>query len=730
MKAATLSQDAGAPSLSAFLLYFLRLGTLGFGGPIALAGHMQQDLVEQRRWVAPQDYKEGLALAQLAPGPLAAQLAMYLGWVRARRLGATLVALAFIGPSFLMVLILSELYVRFGGLPWMQGLFYGIGAAVIAIIARSVLKLVRLTLGRDRLLWLLFAASAVITAGTESEIIWVFLVCGLVPVLLRAWPRIPACPALAIVPFGGPLPLAPALAGTASAAALWKILAYFAGTGLFVFGSGLAIVPFLYGGVVQQFHWLTERQFIDAVAVSMITPGPVVITVAFIGYLVAGLPGATLAAIGVFLPVYAVVVLVAPHFRRVARNRQVQAFVDGVTAAATGAIAGAAVILGRRSLLDLPTISIALVTLALLVVPKKIPEPLLIAAAGLVGVAFHTAVATAAQQQRCLATPTSLTPRGYVATAAALPEAPGGPLRPIADVPLPGPANRFDYQSVDPAAGRLYLSHMNAGRVVIFDLDSSRVVGEVAGLDRATGVWAVPAHHAVYVSAAGRHEVAVIDDRTLRITARVGGIRFPDGIAYAPAEHKVFVSDEAGGADVVIDALTHTKRSSIELGGEAGNTQYDSVSHCVLVAVQTRNQLVAIDPATEGIVARYDLPGSDHPHGFTIDEPGRLAFVSCEGNAQLLVVDLRTMRVLSSLQVGADPDVLAWDPGWRRLYVASESGVVGMFQVIGSALRPLGEVRAPHAHSVAVDPRSHRVYLPLENIDGRPVLRILAPQGA
>src|SRR2546425_12768040 len=233
-------------SLRTFLLYFLRLGTLGFGGPIALAGHMQQDLVEQRGWISAQEYKEGLALAQLAPGPLAAQLAMYLGWVRVRGLGATLVAVAFVGPSFVMVLILSELYVRFGGLPWMQGLFYGIGAAVIAIIARSVLKLVRITLGRDQLLWVLFTASALVTAWTESEIIWVFLLCGLVPMLLRGRQTAPTTPALAFLPAAPGL--ATGLGGPTSVGVLWKILAYFAGAGLFVFGSGLAIVPFLYGG--------------------------------------------------------------------------------------------------------------------------------------------------------------------------------------------------------------------------------------------------------------------------------------------------------------------------------------------------------------------------------------------------------------------------------------------------------------------------------------------------
>jgi DNA-binding beta-propeller fold protein YncE len=330
----------------------------------------------------------------------------------------------------------------------------------------------------------------------------------------------------------------------------------------------------------------------------------------------------------------------------------------------------------------------------------------------------------------CTATAASLTPaswHGATDTAPAVRASTRSTLRTVADIPLPGPASRFDYQSVDDGARRLYISHMGAGRLIVFDLDSSRVAGEVAGLDRATGVWAVPAHHVVYVSAAGRHEVAAIDDRTLAVTARVGGIRFPDGIAYAPAEHKLFVSDESGEADVVIDARTNAKRATIALGGEAGNTHYDSVSHCVLVAVQTRAQLVAIDPTTERVVARYDVPGVDGPHGFTLDEARRRAFVTGEGNAALAVVDLRTMRVVQRLRVGDDPDVLAWDASWRRLYVASESGVLIAFVLEDGRLRSLDELRAPHAHTVAVDPRTHRVYLPLENVGGRPVLRVLEP---
>jgi DNA-binding beta-propeller fold protein YncE len=327
----------------------------------------------------------------------------------------------------------------------------------------------------------------------------------------------------------------------------------------------------------------------------------------------------------------------------------------------------------------------------------------------------------------CTATSSSMTPASWKSSARSAQTAPSPGLKLVREIPLPGPANRFDYQSVDPGTGRIYMNHMNAGRTVVFDADGGKVATEILDLSRATGVWAVPSHHQVYVSAAGSHEVAIIDDRTLKVTTRVGGISFPDGISYAPNADKVFVSDENGGADVVIDPNSGRKRSTIDLGGEAGNTHYDSVSHCILVAVQTRNQMVAIDPVSERIVQRYDLPGSDNPHGFTVDEPGRLAFISCEGNAVLLVVDLRTMKIVQSLKVAGGPDVLAWDAEWRRLYVAAESGVLAAYWLDDRTLRPVGEVRAPHAHTVAVDPRTHLVYLPLENVDGHPVLRIFEP---
>jgi chromate transporter len=383
------ASGAEACSLAELAAYFGRLGTLGFGGPIALVGFMQRDLVEERRWFTEGEYREGLALSQLAPGPLAAQLALYLGWARYGSSGAAVVGLAFVLPSFVMVLVLAWGYLRFGGLPWMQGAFYGIGAAVIAIIARSVVKLTRLTLARDRLLWALCAAAAVVTAWTESEIVWVFVGAGVVTMLLRGGllAERPPQAALAFVP---PSLLA-GLGGPASPETLWRIAWYFTEAGAFVFGSGLAIVPFLHGGVVNDFGWLNERQFLDAVAVAMITPGPVVITVAFIGYLVAGLAGAVVAAAATFLPCYLFTVIPAPHLQRWSRIRAVRAFVEGVTAAATGAIAGAVFVLGRRALVDPTTVAIAMATLLLLVRVKRLPEPVLIAAVGLLGAVLRSA---------------------------------------------------------------------------------------------------------------------------------------------------------------------------------------------------------------------------------------------------------------------------------------------------------------------------------------------------
>jgi chromate transporter len=380
------------PSLWAFVAYFARLGALGFGGPIALAGYMQRDLVEERGWITKEDYVQGLALAQLAPGPLAAQLAIYLGWVRAGVTGATLVGIAFVLPSFVMVLALSATYVRFGGLSWMQAAFYGVGAAVVAIVARSAAKLTKMTLAKDRLLWGIAGVSAAMTIATESEALFVFVLAGVLAMIVRARPsRSALAVVVAIAAVVVAVSFAPAaLASTTQSSSvgdrsLVSIGWFFTRAGAFVFGSGLAIVPFLYRGVVHDYAWLNEQQFLDAVAVAMITPGPVVITVGFIGYLARGPLGAVVAGLGTFLPCWLFVVLPAPYMKRLATHAPTHAFTAGVTAAATGAIIGAAWVLGRKAVVDVPTALIALGTLALLMRFKKTPEPLVIVAAALIG---------------------------------------------------------------------------------------------------------------------------------------------------------------------------------------------------------------------------------------------------------------------------------------------------------------------------------------------------------
>ena len=371
------------PSPRALFQYFLMLGATGFGGPIALVGYMEREFVDRRRWATAQELRDGLAFSQLAPGPLAAQLAIYLGWLCGGVRGATLSGVAFVGPSFSIVIVLAALYSRFGGIGWLQGAFYGIGAAVIAIVARSALRLTRTVLAGDRLLWCLFAISALTTAWREAEVGVLFVLSGLIAMMMRTSMR--DAKTVGAAAFGYPWMVA-SFAGAMSAPTSLAVFAYFASAGLFVFGSGLAIVPFLHGGVVQQHHWLTERQFLDAVAVALITPGPVVITVAFIGYLVAGTLGAIAAAAGVFAPVYLLTLVFAPHFDRLKTNNRVRAFVDGVTAAATGAIAGAAFVLGRRAIVDLTTAGIAIATLVILMRVRSIPEPVVILAAGIAGV--------------------------------------------------------------------------------------------------------------------------------------------------------------------------------------------------------------------------------------------------------------------------------------------------------------------------------------------------------
>jgi chromate transporter len=370
-------------SLKELVLYFLKLGTVGFGGPVALIGFMHRDLVVQKQWISDEEYKEGLALAQLAPGPLAAQLSIYLGYVHYGILGATLVGLAFVLPSFLMVLALGFAYRLYGGLSWMQAVFYGISAGVIGIIAFSSYKLVNKSIGQDKILWAIFLLAVITTVITESENVLLFLGAGILYCLIKFPPKAFRINSISL--FFLQIPTF-----AVENSVLLKIFLFFGKAGAFVFGSGLAIVPFLYAGVVKEYGWLNEQQFLDSVAVAMITPGPVVITVGFIGYLVAGLKGACLAALATFLPCYLLTILPAPYFKKYGKNPAIKAFVDGVTASAIGAIVGAVIILGQKSIIDIYTAIIAILTVFLLWQYKKITEPYLILGCAVIGYLLKT----------------------------------------------------------------------------------------------------------------------------------------------------------------------------------------------------------------------------------------------------------------------------------------------------------------------------------------------------
>jgi len=297
----------------------------------------------------------------------------------------------------------------------------------------------------------------------------------------------------------------------------------------------------------------------------------------------------------------------------------------------------------------------------------------------------------------------------------------------VADIPMPGPAVRFDYQTFDASSGRLYIAHMNADQLVVFDTSKRRVVANLDGFKSVHGVTVAPEIHRLYASVTGNHQVATVDTESLKTLGTAGPITYPDGLAFAPKQNKVFVSDEHGGVDAVIDVASNKLIANIPLGGGAGNTVYGSISGHILVAVHGVNLLTVIDPATDQILNRIPLAGIKNPHGIALDARDHVAFIAGEENHSLAVFDLQTMKVLSTYQVGKDPDVLAYDPGLKRLYVSAESGTVTIFQCNGKSLVLLGSFETPHAHTVSVDPKTHLVYFPLENIDGRPLLRIMQP---
>lgn len=375
-------------SLRQLVLYFLKLGTTGFGGPVALVGYMHKDLVENRKWISEEEYKQGLALAQLAPGPLAAQLGIYLGFVHHRVLGATLAGIAFVLPSFIMVVLLGIAYKLYGGLAWMQAVFYGVGAAVIGIIAMSSYKLTLKSVGKltlqslkdNWLLWLFFAVAMATTFITKQEQVLLFIGAGLLYMFVKAppkWANKNTLSGFIFLQIGF---------WDYEVSTLGKIAIFFTKAGAFVFGSGLAIVPFLHTGVVTENHWLTEQQFLDAVAVAMITPGPVVVTVGFIGYLVAGFPGACVASLATFLPCYLFTVIPAPYFNKIAKNTSIKAFVDGITASVIGALVGAVLVIATQSIVDIPTAILAVLTVLSLLYIKKIQEPYIILVSAVLGI--------------------------------------------------------------------------------------------------------------------------------------------------------------------------------------------------------------------------------------------------------------------------------------------------------------------------------------------------------
>lgn len=369
--------------------YFLKLGTTGFGGPVALVGYMHRDLVEDKKWINDSDFKEGLALSQLAPGPLAAQLGIYIGFVHFGILGATLSGLAFVLPSFIMVVLLGIAYQAYGGLPWMQAIFYGISAAVIGIIVLSSYKLTIKSIGKfevpaiknNWLLWVFYITATILTVVTQKEEMLLFLALGFIYMVVKAppeWIKRPKTASMFLLSTAG--------FSTIELGKLGDIAWFFTKAGAFVFGSGLAIVPFLHAGVVNEHGWLTENQFVDAVAVAMITPGPVVITVGFIGYLVAGFTGACIAALATFLPCYLFTVIPAPYFKKISQNKSIKAFVDGITAAVIGALVGAVIVIATRTIVDIPTAIIATGTVLLLIYVKKLQEPHIIGIAALLGI--------------------------------------------------------------------------------------------------------------------------------------------------------------------------------------------------------------------------------------------------------------------------------------------------------------------------------------------------------
>ncbi|HET9651741.1 MAG TPA: chromate efflux transporter [Usitatibacter sp.] len=685
---------ANAPtySLSRLARYMLRLGTLGFGGPVALAGYMHRDLVEERGWISEADYKEGLALAQLMPGPLAAQLAMYLGYVHYRILGATVVGFAFVIPSFLMVVALGWAYVRYGGLAWMQATFYGVGAAVIGIIAMSAHKLTSKSIGKDVLLWAIYLVLAAVTVATESEIAWLFVAAGLVAWFCRApprWLRGSAAPAL----FAAQAPLA-------AAALDWPLLAkvglFFAKAGAFVFGSGLAIVPFLYGGVVTDTHWLNDRQFVDAVAVAMITPGPVVITVGFIGYLIAGFPGACVAALATFLPCYLFTIIPAPYFKKYGKRPAIVAFVDGVTAAAIGAITGAVIVLAKRSIVDIPTALIAAATLLLLWKFRKLQEPLIVAGAALLGLALYPLSASA-----------------------------GAPaLEPLAAIAMPGVKGRIDHFAADVKGHRLFVAALGNDTVEVIDT-ATRERRTVRGLGEPQGVLFLAPQERLVIANGSAGRVDFVDARTLAAVKRIDGLDDADNVRFDAARGKVLVG-YGKGALRVLDPGSAETTGDIRLPGHPESFQVESHGKRAFVNVPATRSVVVVDVEKRATLATWGLDGAASNFPMALDEPSRRLFVGARSPAALVVLDTDTGRIVDRVPIGRDSDDVFFDAASRRVYAVCGEGRVDVVgeESPGHYAVQASITTAPGARTGLFVPEERRLYVAAPATGGSPA-RIL-----
>ena len=364
------------------VLYYLRLGTVGFGGPVALCGQMERELVQERRWLTKDEMREAIAVCQSLPGPLAIQVGIFVSYIRGGFWGAWAGGWAFILPNFVIVSALAALYVHFGGLSLVTAIFYGVSPAVIALILHSCYRLAKLGM-EDWLQWVIVAVCFAVTLAVQAEVALLFVGAGIVGVLyygtlFRARAASSSLPLLAV------WPVSTSVAPAAQGSILSKLLLFFLKAGSLTFGSGLVIVPFLEKGLVQHTGWLDERQFLVAVAMGMLSPGPVVITATFVGYVVAGFWGAVISTIGIFLPSFLLVLIVAPILLRYRTNSNVQGFVKGAYAAAIGTILGACVLLGRIAIGDWLTVLVALVSLIVLF-RWKVSNPLLVAVTAIIG---------------------------------------------------------------------------------------------------------------------------------------------------------------------------------------------------------------------------------------------------------------------------------------------------------------------------------------------------------